>query len=57
VPTNNLRIRIDNDGLDADVLTEPRLYELTPRVVTTAHPFSDDDLLAFVAAGEHTGLE
>jgi hypothetical protein len=57
VPTRNLQIRVDTDGLDADVLTEPHLYQLTARVVTTAHPFSEDDLRAFVAAGEHIGLE
>lgn len=37
--------------------TEPRLYERVYRIVTTAHPFTEDDLRAFAAAGEHSGLE
>jgi len=28
-----------------------------PRFTTEARPFSDDELAAFAAAGEHTGLE
>jgi hypothetical protein len=36
---------------------EPLLFERPQRVVTTAHPFSEDDLRAFQSAGEHTGLE
>jgi hypothetical protein len=45
--------------VDADVggRSEPRLYEHSGRVVTTAHPFSEDDLKAFVAAGEHPGFD
>jgi len=36
---------------------EPRLFERPTRVVTTAHPFTDDDLRAFQASGEHPGLD
>jgi hypothetical protein len=35
----------------------PRLYEYSARVVTTAHPFNEDDLRAFAAAGEHPGFD
>jgi len=35
----------------------PRLYEHSARVVTTAHPFTEDDLRAFADAGEHAGLD
>ena len=35
---------------------EPRLYERPTRFVTTAHPFTDDDLRAFSESGEHEGL-
>lgn len=37
--------------------TIPLLFEHGGRIVTTAHPFTEDDLNAFRAAGEHTGLE
>ena len=45
--------------VDADIggPGEPRLYERPTRVVTTAHPFTEDDLRAFAASGEHTGLD
>jgi hypothetical protein len=45
--------------VDADVggRGEPRLYERPTRVVTTAHPFTEDDLRAFAASGEHPGLD
>jgi len=43
--------------VDADVGGEPRLYERPTRVVTTAHPFTEDDLRAFAASGEHPGLD
>ena len=36
---------------------EPGLYERSVRVVTTAHPFTNDDLLEFASSGEHLGLE
>ena len=36
---------------------EPLLFQRSTRVVTTAHPFSDDDLRAFAASGEHPGLD
>ena len=35
----------------------PRLYEHSARVEITAHPFSEDDLRAFTAAGEHPGFD
>ena len=35
---------------------EPRLYERPTRFVTKAHPFTEDDLRAFAASGEHEGL-
>jgi hypothetical protein len=57
VPIKNLSTEIDHVGLDAGASTEPLLYELVPRIVTTARPFTEDDLRAFLAAGEHTGLE
>jgi hypothetical protein len=45
--------------VDADIggRSEPRLFERPRRLVTTAHPFSEDDLRAFVAAGEHPGFD
>lgn len=36
---------------------EPVLYENPPRVTTKAHPFTEADLIAFAASGEHPGLE
>ena len=36
---------------------QPRLYERLYRIVTTALPFSDDDLRDFAVAGEHSGME
>lgn len=38
-------------------VVEPRLYESAPRVAATAHPFSGDELRAFVTSGEHPGFE
>jgi hypothetical protein len=35
----------------------PQLFVVAPCIVTTAHPFSDEDLRAFEAAGEHPGLD
>jgi len=45
--------------VDADVggAGAPRLYERPTRVVTLAHPFTEDDLRAFAASGEHPGLD
>ena len=51
---------IDEVFFDVDVIagpSAPRLYEHSARVVTTAHPFSEDDLRAFSAAGEHPGFD
>jgi hypothetical protein len=56
VPIINLTSNVDPLVLGSED-GEPRLYEIAPRVVTTAHPFSEDDLRAFIDAGEHTGLE
>jgi hypothetical protein len=39
------------------VTGEPHLCVVTPRFATTAHPFTEDDLRAFEASGEHLGLE
>ena len=36
---------------------ERRQYEGAARMTTKAHPFTEDDLVAFLASGEHTGLE
>jgi hypothetical protein len=54
-PTSDLSTDIDPVVFNLGTTDEPRLYELAPRVVTTAHPFSDEDLRAFLDAGEHTG--
>jgi hypothetical protein len=54
-PISDLSTDIDPVAFDVGTADEPRLYELAPRMVTTAHPFSDDDLRAFLEAGEHTG--
>jgi hypothetical protein len=45
--------------VDADIGSsgEPRLYQRPTRVVTTAHPFTEDDLRAFAASGEHPGFD
>jgi hypothetical protein len=36
---------------------ERRFYDGPRRVTTEAHPFSERELAAFLASGEHTGLE
>jgi hypothetical protein len=59
MPIKNPGNDIDAEPFDRDgtATTDPRLYRVAPHVVTTAHPFSADDLRAFVAMGDHMGLE
>jgi len=54
----NESIELVHDGeLTVRIAGEPRLYVRSPRVIAAAHPFSEDELNAFVASGEHLGLE
>jgi len=47
-----------HDGeLTVRIAGEPRLYVRSPRLIASAHPFSEDELDEFVAAGEHLGLD
>ncbi|MCU1543579.1 MAG: hypothetical protein JWM50_1444 [Microbacteriaceae bacterium] len=51
---------IDTAGFETEpgsAECEPQPFLLTPHFTTMAHPFSEDDLRAFIAAGEHAGLE
>jgi hypothetical protein len=46
-----------HDGeLTVRIAGEPRLYVRSPRVIASAHPFTDDELDEFAEAGEHLGL-
>ena len=36
---------------------EPVLRESSSGISTTAHPFTEADLVAFAASGEHPGLD
>lgn len=54
----NETIETIHDGeLTVRIAGEPRLYVRSPRVIASAHPFSEDELREFAAAGEHLGLE
>jgi hypothetical protein len=47
-----------HDGeLTVRIAGEPRLYVRSPRLIASAHPFSEDELSEFEASGEHLGLD
>jgi hypothetical protein len=54
----NESIELVHDGeLTVRIAGEPRLYVRSPRLIASAHPFSEAELDEFVESGEHLGIE